>query len=161
MSEFLSFAAMPGPAVALLCCASDLDWDLASPICFWTVLRRMKQMVKFHCTIFLFPPTHNHLSICWQLTRWFPFSPSSLPFFLRRVFLREYDASRTPFRASSFLRCCLLNCLTCKLAGSKLNVESSRWSIRSFRRSWNEGEEYDSSRTTFTLKCRNGDLPLG
>lgn len=55
--------------------------------------------------------------------------------FLRRVRLREYEDNSRPFRLSSFLRLNLSRCLIGIRDGSKLNVESSRWSHRSFFRS--------------------------
>lgn len=72
---------------------------------------------------------------CWDCV--FPLLlPLSLPPFLRfLVFLREYDASNTPFLESIFFLWYLFSFLTVKVVGSKLNVESSRWSSKSFLRS--------------------------
>lgn len=66
--------------------------------------------------------------------------PSLLFVFLRLVFFFEYDDSKTPFLESIFFLLFLSNRLTSKLVGSKLKVESSLWSTRSFLRSCN-GEQ--------------------
>lgn len=59
-----------------------------------------------------------------------------LPRFLRLVFFLVYDDSKTPFLASIFLILCFDSFFTFIFEGSKLNVESSRWSTNSFLRSW-------------------------
>lgn len=62
-----------------------------------------------------------------------------LPRFLLRVFFLVYDESNTPFLASIFLSLCFVSFFTLMLEGSKLNVESSRWSTSSFLRSCIKG----------------------
>lgn len=67
-----------------------------------------------------------------------PPAPDTPPRLLRlRVFFLVYEDNRTPFLESIFFLLHFSRALTGMFVGSKLNVESSLWSVRSFLLSWN------------------------